>query len=59
MSLARQTLYDNVKYKVKKSGTTKGKWEIGDTFAIERTINYDNLFVRQTSLARKLGLCFP
>ena len=53
----RTKLYDNVKYKVKKTGTTKGKWEIGDTFAIERTINYDNLFVRHF-FGQKVGFVF-
>lgn len=42
----RTKLYDNVKYKVIKSGTTKGKWEVGDTFEIKKSISYDNIFVR-------------
>ena len=42
----RTKLYDNVKYKVKRSGTTKGEWEVNDTFEIERLISYDNVFVR-------------
>ena len=41
----RTKLYDNVKYKVIKAGTTKGKWAVGDTFEIKKSISYDNIFV--------------